>query len=279
MIYLCTALIWEAKPFITTLSLKQNQALNRFPIYENDEFSLIITGSGPLNAAIGLTYLLSSKNIHSNDLIINVGICGSTLSSLPIGTAHMIHKIKDHSTNMTYYPDILFTHPFPESSIETSAQIVNNENRPDFSEALIDMEAAAIYRTSSFFIQPHQVQFFKIVSDYLSSDRLTAEDVSGFILPYVEQLCSLAREIVVALPKDESPFTQEEIRLIEQFKEQLHLSVSMQTKLDQVLLYCKNNGQSVNSLINTFYASHDISEIKLKKEGKKYFELFISGTI
>lgn len=279
MIYLCTALPFEAHPFIKLLSLKRNTTLSLFPYYENENVGLIITGSNPTDSAIALTYLLSNRIPNAKDMLLNVGICGCKNKDLPIGSSYFIHKIKSHETNKTYYPDLLFRHPFGESSIETCSRIIEEKDIPTLTEPLVDMEASSIYRAASYFYKPHQIHIIKVVSDYLEGEKLSPDFVQGLISPYVFTILEWATQISDSVLAKNNGFTMEEEALILQLYEKLHLSVTMQLKLKQLLMYNKSKGNSIENILSDFLKANDVNDLKVKTEGKKYFELLQSYLI
>lgn len=278
MIYLCTALYFEATPFIKTFQLKRNSNFTRFAVYNNDEIFLIVTGTGA-NAAIGLTYFLSTIAITPEDVLINVGVCGSTNKDQSIGSPYLIHKIKDHSTNLTYFPEMLYKHPFLESSIESCPTIINTTQIQTLTEPLIDMEASYIYQAASYFIKPHQLIIFKIISDHLEGQRISKEEIEKLISPHIIPLIEWVNMLSSTILVHNKIFSVEEIKLYEELVIKLRLSATMQAKLKQLLLYAKNCNKPISSIMYEFQQSNDIVDLKVKSEGKRYFELLLSKLI
>lgn len=59
MIYIAAALTAEARPLITYFKLKRDNKIKKYQIFKNEEITLIITGTGMMQGAIGATYVLS----------------------------------------------------------------------------------------------------------------------------------------------------------------------------------------------------------------------------
>ena len=89
---------------------------------------VIITGIGKIKAAISLTSILSSFNISKSDLVINIGLCGSKNMQYKIGETFLCNKIVDNDTKMTYFADIVFKHPFNETSLQCCSRKIDNLN-------------------------------------------------------------------------------------------------------------------------------------------------------
>lgn len=279
MIYLCTALPFEAQPFIKSFQLKRNSSFTRFSVYNNDDMYLIITGTNNINAAIGLTYLLSNVKVSSEDILVNVGVCGSKNKDFSVGSPYLIHKIKDHTTNMTYYPEMLYQHAFFESSIETCSGVITAKDINTITEPLIDMEASSIYQAATYFIKPHQIIFFKIISDHLEDIKLSKEDIENLISPYVNPLIEWVKTISSTILISNNTFSAEEIQLYEGLIKDLRLSMTMQAQLKQLLMYAKSCKKPISAIMREFRLNNDISELEVKTEGKRYFELLQSKLI
>ena len=87
---------------------------------------------------------------------------------------YLCKKIMEHVTGRTFYPDILYRHPFEEAEIVTGAMLYHTENKteliPKYETAiknsvadgfLYDMEASSIYQAGAYFFRPASDVFFK----------------------------------------------------------------------------------------------------------------------
>lgn len=118
----------------------------------------------------------------------------------------------DGDTKRTYYPDILYRHPFAEEGIET----VSIVRRPDEMKQMIrmdasvnggqksgsslkislcDMEAVGVYQAAVRFVGQHQMAFLKVVSDAGVDKRMTAEDLQHFFADSAEKICTWIEDV------------------------------------------------------------------------------------
>ena len=150
MIYLCTALYSEAELFITLLHLKKDLSQNKFQIFSNESFTLIITGSGAISPCVAVTYLFSHYQPTPSDLLINVGTCGCfSRDQANLGECFAIHKITELSTGRTFYPDLIIKQPFLEAEIITSPMAINcYKNEMCIRDSLISCVILAIAESS-----------------------------------------------------------------------------------------------------------------------------------
>jgi len=286
MIYISTALYCEAQPFIQHYNLKKDVVESKFQIFRNDTIILVITKTGSINAAIGVTYLCSGHIPESSDLFINIGICAAKKNDISVGTIFLCNKIIEQVTNRSYYPDMLFAHPFLESSIISSPNIINDirkdiyadENAGMDNELLIDMEAAGAYQGASIFFQPHQLIFLKVVSDYGTGEKVTPEKVTNLIRCNIEKITSWLEQINRNFSIKQTSFLAEEEECISKVIANLQCSVSMEHQLRQILRYYKLTHGNFCERLNQ-YMNNPNMPCKTKTEGKKYFEQLKSKLI
>ncbi|SHO44778.1 5'-methylthioadenosine/S-adenosylhomocysteine nucleosidase family protein [Anaerocolumna xylanovorans] len=276
MLIIAAALYSEAKPFIEFFNLKKDLYFSSFQVFRNEDTVLYITGTGPMEAAIVTSSFLTRESLSGSDLLLNVGICGSRRKDLPMGTPILCNKLIEQETGHTYFPDVLYTHPFIEGSIITSFCSAENSLFEEASLSFADMEAAAIYQAGSYFFQPHQMLFIKIISDYLMPATETGDkaiDVSGLVSSNVRIIAGWITELMNKIPHKTNDFTREEAEYIEELSRNLKLSVTMEHELRQYLRYYK----LVNGDFFPF-AMHLAEElplpVKSKTEGKKYLDYF-----
>ena len=117
MIMIFTALYCEAKPLIRFFGLKKDPGFIRFQVFRNEDIILLITKPGIANAAIGVTHLCSVYPPGPSDLLLNIGICGAKNRDMPIGTVYLCNKIYEMETGFSFYPDMIYAHPFEYSGI------------------------------------------------------------------------------------------------------------------------------------------------------------------
>jgi nucleoside phosphorylase len=119
MRFITVAMRCEASPIIERFALKKEKNTGKFEVYSSDETTLVISGIGPVNAAIATSYLLSRHGYGNFDISANIGVCGSADKSIPIGTPVLCNRVIDHSTGREYFPDVVFKHRLIEASVET----------------------------------------------------------------------------------------------------------------------------------------------------------------
>ncbi len=286
MLILTAALYCEALPFIEYYQLKKDTSFIKFQVFRNEDIILLITKTGAIHAAIATAYLCSLITTSPKDIFVNIGVCGSALKEDTPGTVYLCNKIMEWDTKRFFYPDILFTHPFKERSIITSPILVNTDKfhtgQSDSDEivicetvikqsALVDMEAAGLYQAASYFYQPQQLFFLKIVSDNLTNTNITPDKLTALVQINVPLITGWTANIKSEFDKNDSAFTPEEEDYLGKLSKDLSLSVSMENQLIQLCKYYKLKEGNLIEPIREFFK--DISlPCKTKIEGKKYFE-------
>lgn len=265
MIYICTSMYFEASPFIKNLNLKKDSKINKFEIFKNDEIILIITGVGKIKAAIAVSYLLSKYEPCASDLFINVGICGAK-KDMTIGNAYICNRIIENDTKKTFYPDMLFKHPFKEADVETCSNIVNSDKKLE--GQLIDMEASGIYQAALVFFETHQIFFIKIASDYLEAKNLSQAVVIKLVEDKAQSIIAWINEIKLGFLYNKNILSKDEQEILNLAVENLKLSSTMENQLKQLLIYYKLQHGDIIGILNIYKAV----ECKSKNEGKRYFD-------
>lgn len=271
MIYICSAMYIEAEPFIKRLDLKKDTKVTKFQIFRNEEFILLITGAGKIKSSIAATYMLTKYEPHESDIFLNIGFCGSKNASYKIGQSFLCNKIIDNDTQKTYFTDILFKHHFNETSIDTFSIPVNSENIKTAIEGeLVDMESSALYESALTFMQPHQIFFIKIVSDYLKQE-FTEDDISTLktiINEASEEIISWITDLNKKFNYSRDILSPKDIEVIDLISNNLRLSCTMKNEFKQVIKY----NELINNDISDIVAAALPLKCKSKKEGKVYLE-------
>ena len=271
MIYILTALFCEAKPIIQMYHLEKKQSCTHFQLFCNNQIALIISGQGKLNAAIAITELFHRIPPKETDLLLNLGIAGSTDSTIPIGSGFFCNRLLDWDTLHTYYPDFLYAHHKKEAQLKTVSKPYMNVSANE--HTLIDMEATGVYTAAMYFMKQHQVYFYKIVSDHCNGMSLQTEDITSLISPHISPIIDYFKEIENTLATNQRiALSSLEISLINELSDALHCSVTMAYQLRQLFLYEKLNQVDIIHLLHTNLEKLKISPCKTKREGKKYCE-------
>lgn len=267
MIYISTAMHMEAKWFISTLKLKKVNESTRFQIFKNDNIVLVVSGVGMMASAMATTYILTKYKAKSDDLFINIGVCGSKDENVPIATTILCNKIINHDTKKCFYPDILFKHPFYEGTLESFSSVVDENLKYRIQGEFVDMEGAASYEAAALFLQPQQINIIKIVSDALKSENLTPKKVEELIKLNANTICEWVKKIYEIHDEKEELFLQKEKDCIESVREKLRLTVSMYYELIKLARHYKLRIGDIEEIIKPFLQI----ECKSKNEGKRHF--------
>lgn len=233
MITIYCALYVEAQYLIQHYELKKATESRHFQIFFNEKWKirLVITGVGKLNATVAMAEISTIYPPAEEDLMVNYGSCaaegmlmpgegeGGGGACVPLGSIIMVNKLTDAESGRTFYPDMVYRHPFAEGEVVTSAQVytadagtrdggitkvedvglnahaegyakvetagLNAQNEEAMKAEVIaptvhDMEAAAFYEAGNFYYGPHQMIFLKVVTDHgIEKDRLQNDSGQG----------------------------------------------------------------------------------------------------
>ena len=275
-VLLCTALYQEAEPIIKQLGLKKDLACHCFQIFKNEKVILLITGTGKLKAAIGVTYLLTNYSCSKEDLLVNIGLAGVTDKTVPKGTIYMVNKLTDHDTGRTYYPDMIYKHQFNELQLETYSKVVTqleNElalaiSKGNQKHTLIDMEATGVYEAAAVFLEVQQLIFVKVVSDHLNQTEISADEIKEYMSNAAKKIDAWLKQFNKADLRVKDIWTEEDEGLYKTIVEKLKLSVTMAYELKQIMHYAKCQGKNLLELL----VPYKNMSCNSKKEGKQCFE-------
>jgi nucleoside phosphorylase len=269
MIYIAVALTVEAKPLITYFKLKKDNEIKKYQVFKNEEITLIITGSGIMQGAIAVTYVLGNLDIGEEDIFVNLGICGAVKDSFSIGDIILCNKIINNCSKKNFYPDMLFKHKFKEGTLETFFQVVDERmEKEKIKGEIVDMEGAGVCEAASLFFSQHQINIIKIVSDYLNTSKITAEKVMELVENKINKIADWLVERKKFNVGNKEIFTLKEKESIKKIEENLRLTESMYYEFLELIKYYKIQNKSIENIILKY---SDI-KIKDKREGKITFE-------
>lgn len=269
MIYIAVALTVEAKPLITYFKLKKDNEIKKYQVFKNEEITLIITGSGIMQGAIAVTYILGNLDIGEEDIFVNLGICGAVKDSFSIGDIILCNKIINNCSKKNFYPDMLFKHKFKEGTLETFFQVVDERmEKEKIKGEIVDMEGAGVCEAASLFFSQHQINIIKIVSDYLNTSKITAEKVMELVENKINKIADWLVERKKFNVGNKEIFTLKEKESIKKIEENLRLTESMYYEFLELIKYYKIQNKSIENIILKY---SDI-KIKDKREGKITFE-------
>jgi len=248
----------EAAPLIEKLHLKRTELFGNIQTFSNEDILLAICGTGMLNAAVSASAVLARNEAGARDFLVSYGSCASQKKTKGL---YLLHSLKDQNTERTYYPDILYQTNLEEASLLTGSGIY--QKNFSFTEDLYDMEGASIFHAASFFMGPHQMLFFRFVSDDGEIRAMNSEVMKSLSEQYADTLI----EILKRLPVSEK---QQEEEDLSQLYFDLGCSETMKRELNKLIHYAQLEKIPWKEKITSFYDA-DILPVKTKEEGKKVF--------
>ena len=291
MIYVVTALYQEAHGLIRELELKKNTAYAPFEVFDNENagIRLVVTGVGEIAAAAVVAAVCARDGADAADFLINIGCCAAggcepadrdmdsgygAAHVAQIGDLYVCHKITEQATGKTFYPDILYRHPWKERELVTGMQPLQ---RAAAHGALYDMEAAAVYQAGIRFFSPDRMLFLKVVSDFgiAGQERMTAEALTGLLEQYVKEVAAFLTNLREAADEEETlrndGILQEDEAVLERLFAALHCSQTMRASARQYITYAALTGYDWKAELKEWYA-RGLLPCKDRREGKVRLE-------
>lgn len=280
MIFISVALFAEAKPLIENLGLNILRNKTVFPVYQNENHTLVISGIGKIYSAMSVVFLLNEfKNqISDSSWILNFGVCGAPKEFSEIGKSFLIHKITDQGSSKNVYPDILFQSPILESTLCTFDKPVFENEISKLPNTLVDMEAFGFFTASKKFFSSDKIRVVKIVSDHFKKIEYSKnEEFSNAIsfriqnsLPDIFSILSIP-----AFQGNDIQLLTEETSVLLQICEILRLSETERIQLkDWMIGYKIRTGNSPELGLNILKNSNgllktDLTKVETRESGKK----------
>lgn len=229
MIRFLVALPAEATPLIDRYRLKRRPIQSDFPVYENEDIVLIVSGAGKVAAAAATGYLHALTDSHSHGVWLNVGIAGH--GECAVGDGVFAHRITDQKTKRSWYPPLLFDPP-----CKTDAVLTVDKPEHTYSESCVyDMEASGYYPIACRFSTAELVHCFKVISDNRAVGAETVNPKSGrhLIAKQLDVIDHIARQLSAL--SAELPEMGPDPCQLNQFLERWHFTVTEQHKLCRLL--------------------------------------------
>ena len=278
MIYVMMALYQEAHGLIRELELKKNTAYAPFEVFDNESagIRLVVTGVGEIAAAAATAAVCARDGADAADFLINIGCCAAgcckpadrdmdsrAAHAAQIGDLYVCHKITEQATGKTFYPDILYRHPWKERELVTGMQPLQ---RAAAHGALYDMEAAAVYQAGIRFFSPDRMLFLKVVSDFgiAGQERMTAEALTGLLEQYVKEVAAFLTNLREAADEEDET-------VLERLFAALHCSQTMRASARQYITYAALTGYDWKAELEEWYA-RGLLPCKDRREGKVRLE-------
>lgn len=296
MIYVMMALYQEAHGLIRELKLKKNTAYAPFEVFDNESagIRLVVTGVGEIAAAAATAAVCARDGADTADFLVNIGCCAAAegaaggcepadrdmdsgygaAHAAQTGDLYVCHKITEQATGKTFYPDILYRHPWKERELVTGMQPLQ---RAAAHGALYDMEAAAVYQAGIRFFSPDRMIFLKVVSDsgVAGQERMTAETLAGLLEQHVKAVAGFLANLWKAADEEEAlrsgGILQEDEAVLEQIFAALHCSQTMRASARQYITYAALTGYDWKVELKEWYA-RGLLPCKDRREGKVRLE-------
>lgn len=312
MIYVMMALYQEAHGLIRELELKKNTAYAPFEVFDNESAGilLVVTGVGEIAAAAATAAVCARDGADAADFLVNIGCCAAggckpadrgmdsccaaaegaaggcepadrdmdsgygAANAAQTGDLYLCHKITEQATGKTFYPDILYRHPWKERELVTGMQPLQ---RAAAQGVLYDMEAAAVYQAGIRFFSPDRMIFLKVVSDsgVAGQERMTAETLAGLLEQHVKAVAGFLANLWKAADEEEAlrsgGILQEDEAVLEQLFAALHCSQTMRASARQYITYAALTGYDWKAELKEWYA-RGLLPCKDRREGKVRLE-------
>ena len=293
MIYVVTALYQEAHGLIRELELKKNTAYAPFEVFDNESagIRLVVTGVGEIASAAAAAAVCARDGADAADFLVNIGCCAAAeggcepadrdmdsgygaAHAAQIGDLYVCHKITEQATGKTFYPDILYRHPWRERELVTGMQPLQ---RAAAYGVLYDMEAAAVYQAGIRFFSPDRMLFLKVVSDFgiAGQERMTAEALTGLLEQHVKEVAAFLTNLREAADEEETlrndGILQEDEAVLERLFAALHCSQTMRASARQYITYAALTGYDWKAELEEWYA-RGLLPCKDRREGKVRLE-------
>lgn len=309
MIYLFTAMYYEAFPLIQYYHLKKEISQTHFQIFTNESIIipyttapkervklgypegipsatapkervilgypegifLVITGTGMIAAASAVSAVFTAYPPTDQDFLVNIGICAGLSKRKE---CFLCNKITEQTTGKTFYPDLIYRYPFSEAELITVAAPVRKD---DLKEAqnmcLYDMEASAVYQAGSYFLGPHQMIFLKMISDGGDFEKVTPKRAENFISAHMDTIADFLSQLkeVQKTATAISVETDEFQKETDRLCQDLHCSHVMAASVRQQIRYCILAGIDYRSVLDEMYRERKLP-CRDKREGKLRLE-------
>ena len=313
MIYVVTALYQEAHGLIRELELKKNTAYAPFEVFDNESVGirLVVTGVGEIAAAAAVAAVCARDGAEAADFLVNIGCCAAggcepadrgmdsgygaantdvaggcepadrgmdsgygAANTTQIGDLYLCHKITEQATGKTFYPDILYRHPWKERELVTGMQPLQEAAAHG---VLYDMEAAAVYQAGIRFFSPDRMLFLKVVSDFgvVGQERMTVETLTELLERHVKEIAAFLTNLREAAEEEATlrndGILQEDEAVLERLFAALHCSQTMRASARQYITYAALTGYDWKAKLEEWYA-RGLFPCKDRREGKVRLE-------
>jgi adenosylhomocysteine nucleosidase len=176
MLRFVVALQAEARPLVDRFRMETVHD-GPFRIYRGEGVWLVVSGQGKAAAAAAVAYLHLMSGGALGRAWMNVGIGGH--SRRLVGEGVVAHKVTDHASGLSWYPQLVVDSPGPTVPLLTIER-VEEEYSPPW---VYETEAAGFVPTACRFSLVELVHCYKVISD--NPDATLSRQMSS---AYVEDL-------------------------------------------------------------------------------------------
>ncbi|MGD8640824.1 MAG: hypothetical protein PVF34_11555 [Gammaproteobacteria bacterium] len=224
-----TALPEEARPLIHCFRLKRRHDIHPFPVYENADIQLIVSGIGKTAAATATGYLARQHAEQRYTAWLNIGIAGG--KQFDTGQCLLAHQVTDSDQQRNYYPTLWF-----DNTLKTARVFTANVPETNYGDdALYDMEAAAFYGAAMHFSTVELIHCCKIVSDNreVTIDQITSSSVVNSIEQNLKPIQQLVEQLLRGAGRLNDDFRgQDELEIL---RDRYHFTTVQQSQLNTIL--------------------------------------------
>lgn len=176
MLRFVVALQAEARPLVDRFRMETVHD-GPFRVYQGEGAWLVVSGQGKAAAAAAVAYLHLMSGGALGRAWLNVGVGGH--SRRPVGEGVVAHKVTDHASGLSWYPQLVVDSPGPTVPLLTIER-VEEEYSPPW---VYETEAAGFVPIACRFSLVELVHCYKVISD--NPDATLSRQMSG---AYVEEL-------------------------------------------------------------------------------------------
>ena len=262
MIYWVVAMPCEARAIIDELELKRRNLPCRFEIYESPAdktpaSALVVSGIGSRNAEVATAFLAGLYSpIQKEDLLINIGICGTCDAEVSTGQAFQCVRLSEDARTgdhreKSIYPKWRRELNFQAAGLKTAEHIVREEvlaaGKQALQHSLYDMEGYHVLHTAEIFFMPDQMLCIKVVSDHLKDAlQITPEKVTELMRPTVGILKEYVRKNQTVEAKTEDHTIQRDGRInfaVDYYKASVGMTAEIRALDCYVELLCEKDSK------------------------------------
>jgi nucleoside phosphorylase len=202
MLTFITALSCEAQPLVDACRLRRVEAPSGVrQLYAGGDRRLAVVGVGPVAAAAGVHALLAADSSSGDGRLVNVGVCGARPDAdLEIGELVIVGAVVDGDSGSEVQLSPSTTASARHVRLTTcSSPVTTPAIAPP--TPVVDMEAAAICAAASSEFPTTCILCLKVVSDFLTAERLRAETVRNLVARRCAEILAIAAEPLTRSPR------------------------------------------------------------------------------